>query len=295
MILIDYSQIFISSIMKQIGKNYDDEINLNDIRCTVLSNILYYKTRFERDYGKIVLCSDGRQYWRKDIFPYYKGKRKENREKSAYDWKTIFKYMSQIKKELKETFPYKLVESKRAEADDVVGVLCEYSQNNELEDSVLFSGIPQKVLIISSDKDFMQLQKFKNVSQYTPLQKRFIRTNEPEKFLKEHIIKGDSADGIPNFLSEDNIFFIDGKRQKSIMSKKLERWVKFKKPEDFCDETMLINYRRNQRLIDMSYIPEDVKKDIINEYEKPVTKKSLLDYFMKYKLKVLSQDIQNFY
>jgi hypothetical protein len=282
MIIIDYNQVAISNLMEQIGSS-KDPVDENLVRHMILNTIRNYVKKFRNDYGsEIVIACDSRKYWRKDIFEYYKASRKKTRETSGHDWTAIFDCLGTIKEELKQYSPYKVLEVPTCEADDIISVLTE---NFHAE---------QKVMIISSDKDFCQLQKFSNVIQYSPTSKKIIKENFPELHLKQLIIRGDRSDGIPNILSPDDVF-ISGTRQKPIMEAKLINWLN-QQPQEFCDEKMLINFKRNQQLIDLTFIPENLKTDILNHYheQKPKTKTEFMNYMIKYKLKNLIELLGEF-
>lgn len=253
---------------QKIDEDMTRHITLNTIRS--------YRSKYKEKYGEIVICCDNERYWRKEVFPYYKASRKINREKSKYDWHVIFSALHNIREELNLIFPYKVLNVPGAEADDIIGTLTPVYSNNE------------KILIISSDKDFLQLQKWKNVTQYSPNLNKFISTGKPLDFLKEHIIKGETSDGIPNFLSADDVLVLK-QRQKPISSKKLESWLGLE-PELFCDQQMLSRYKRNQKMIDLEYIPNEIKKSILDEYKKekvPVGNREMTNYFMEHNLKNL--------
>ena len=294
MIIIDFNQTLISSLMANIGSNPNAEINENLVRHMVLSTLLMYKRKFSEEYGNIVIACDDKNYWRKDIYPHYKANRKKTRDKSSFDWKLIFETLNKIRDEVKEFFPYIVIQVPRAEADDIIGSLVYRSQTKDLTTEGLFEE-PEKIMIVSGDKDFVQLQKFENVRQYSPMQKRFLSTDNADKFIKEHVMRGDSGDGVPNFLSDDDTFITEGKRQKSIMKKKLEVWLD-QEPEEFCDTNMLRNYHRNAQLIDLSYIPEDISLQIEEQYEAgPQSgREKLFNYFIKKQLKHLMECIKEF-
>ena len=232
MILLDLNQVMISNLMMQPGIA-SGGIDENLIRHMVLNSIRMYNVKFKDEYGDLVICADDKKYWRKDLFPYYKAARKKSREDSPYDWNLIFETLNRVRDEIRENFPYKVIQIDKTEADDVIGTIC-INYGVELRNSQ-----SEKILILSSDKDFMQLQKFANVDQYSPMAKKFLKTSEPIKFLKEHILKGDRGDGIPNILSSDDTFITEA-RQKPVTEKKLNTWVA-QKPEDFCDASMLVN------------------------------------------------------
>ena len=286
MILLDLNQVMIANLMIQIqGGKADLQEDL--IRHMVLNSIRLYRQKF-KDYGELVICADDKNYWRKDVFPYYKAHRKEDREKSDLDWKLIFETLNKVKGEIKEYFPYRVIQVSRAEADDVIGTLVNrfgvYLNNQSTE----------KVLILSGDKDFGQLQKYSNVVQFSPVTKRWVKVEDARRFLREHIMKGDRGDGIPNFLSNDSCI-VAKERQKPLASKKLNLWVD-QEPENFCNEEMLRNYKRNEELVDLDFVPESIKKEVnrqYDEYDVP-DRKGLLNYFIKKRLKLLTECIGEF-
>jgi hypothetical protein len=286
MILLDLNQVMISNLMIQIkGKS---DLNEDLVRHMVLNSIRMYRQKFVKDYGELVICCDDKNYWRKDLFPYYKAHRKEDREKSDLDWGAIFDALNNIREELKQYFPYRVIQVPRAEADDIIGVLTErYGVHLRNDDS-------EKILILSGDKDFGQLQKYVNVDQFSPITKKWIRITDPFRFLKEHIMKGDRGDGIPNFLSNDSCI-IAKERQKPLSSKKMESWIDLE-PEKFCDETMLRNYKRNEELVDLSCVPNDICNQVIQMYDKYEVpeRKGLLNYFIKKRLKLLIEHVGEF-
>jgi hypothetical protein len=282
-VLIDLNQVLIANLMQQIGSNPKIDLDENLIRHMVLNSLRSYIKQFKSKYGEIIIACDSKRSWRKDYFPFYKANRKKARDESGFDWTLIFETLGKIRQELKDNLPHKVIEVEGAEADDIIGVLTARKAQHE------------EVLILSSDKDFVQLQKYPNVIQYSPILKRFVKTDNPHKFIKEHIIKGDKGDGIPNFLSSDNVFAL-GERQKTINSKKLDEWLN-KSPEDFCiNEIMLRGYKRNQMLVDLDFIPETIQKSIVDAYENVSVgnRQKLMNYFIDKRLKNLFEVIQEF-
>ena len=286
MILVDLNQVMISNLMQQVGNNKAALLEEDLVRHMVLNSLRMYRTKFSEKFGELVICCD-KNNWRRDVFPYYKVHRKKARQESALDWNTIFSFLNSVKEDLKNKFPYKVIQVPRAEADDIIGSICaEYGQtlNNGAEE----------ILILSSDKDFGQLQKYANVQQYSPVQKKYIRINNPATFINEHILKGDRGDGVPNFLSDDDTF-INQKRQKPLTYKKLSVWNNMK-PEDFCNEKMLRGYKRNQQLIDLNFIPKDIFNKAINQFinYKCNDRSLMFNYFIDKKLKNLMEVIREF-
>lgn len=283
MIVVDMSQVMLSNIMMQLGNHTNADIEEGMVRHMVLNSLRSFKTKFGDEYGEIVIACDNKNYWRKQLFPYYKANRKKKQEASEINWKAIFECLNKIREELKHVFPYRVVDIESAEADDIIGTLCK-----------AFGNTNEKILVLSGDKDFIQLQRFNNVKQYDPVRKKYISHNNPDKFLKEHIIKGDSGDGVPNFLSPDNCLVV-GDRQKPITTKKLEIWVN-QEPERFCTELMLRNYKRNEQLIDLNMIPEHISTRIMESFNNQKGKKAnkLMDYFIANRLKNLMENIGDF-
>lgn len=287
MILIDLNQVLLSGLMAQISNQKGVELEEGLIRHMILNIIRTHVKNFKNEYGEIVLCCDNRKYWRKDFFPFYKAGRKKTREKSDLNWHLIFDMLSKFKQELKEYFPYKVIDVEGAEADDIIGTL-----------------VPQKImheniLIISSDGDFLQLQQWNQkskfqVKQYNPAQKKYILSENPLQELKEKIIRGDKGDGIPNVLSPSDCFVRDV-RQATISKPKLAKLMETNYAS-WEDETAKIGFSRNSTLIDLNNIPVDIKEKIINTYEetKPASKKNILDYFIANKLKNLMDVIEEF-
>jgi hypothetical protein len=290
MILVDLNQVSIASLMMQIkGKN--DLINEDLIRHMILNCLRSYRQKFGKDYGELVICCDDKNYWRKEIFPFYKAHRKKDRDASDLDWSLIFTILNKIREELKTHFPYKVLQVDNVEADDIIATLCKHYGAE-----MVMSSSHEKILIVSSDKDYKQLQKYVNVSQWSPTLKKMIVCSNPELYLLEHIIRGDAGDGVPNFLSDDDSIINDEKSQKKIMTAKLNVWLT-QNPEDFCtSETLKRNYHRNKAMVDMTTIPEHIEKKIIDIFDGyDINERSkMFNYFIEKRLKNLMGSIQEF-
>lgn len=288
MLLLDLNQIALSNLMMSL-KRLNNEVNENLIRHMVLTSISYNRKKFS-DYGDLVIACDDKNYWRKQIFPYYKANRKKNRDASSLDWPTIFNALNNIRDELKEYFPYRVIQVESAEADDVIATLC-------IEHGRQLGGEP--IMILSGDKDFVQLQQFSNVSQYDPVRKKNIKVPSFEDYRIEHIIRGDAGDGIPNILSEDDIFIAEG-RQRRITTKRLNEWKEGLKNGQSLDtifnDAELRNWNRNKMLIDLTQVPQNIRDEVLRQYEEQSDKNrdKLFNYFIKYKLKNLTEKIGEF-
>ena len=279
MILVDLNQVLLAGLMAQIA-NQKGKLDEHLIRHMVLNIIRTHVKNFKAEYGEVVLCCDNRKYWRKEYFPFYKANRKKTRDKSSLDWHLIFDMLTKFKAELKENFPYKVIDVEGAEADDIIGTLVPRHAPHE------------KILILSSDGDFLQLQNYPNVKQYNPSQKKYVKSENPLLELKEKIIRGDKGDGIPNMFSPSDCFVRD-LRQKPITKVILDKYL-WENVEAY-NETDKTNFARNSTLIDLTKIPPEIKEKIINTYEetKPA-KGKLLNYFIEHKLKNLMEVIEEF-
>jgi hypothetical protein len=283
MILIDLNQIVVANIMQQINISKNDELDEGFLRHMILNSIRSIKTKFGEEYGELIICSDSHNYWRKKIFPNYKANRKKTRDTSIFDWSLIFKSINKIKTEIKDNFPYKFIEIPTCEADDIIAAITKENQD-------------QKILIVSGDKDFVQLQKYKNVKQYSTITKSWIRDEDPQKYLLHKILIGDTGDGIPNFLSDDDTFVVDGKRQRRVTQKKLSQIMSCKNPDSLMTESEYRGYIRNKYLIDFEHIPEDLTKIILEEVSKPIkaTSTEVYRYLIRNGLKSLINNIGDF-
>jgi hypothetical protein len=285
MILVDLNQVLLSGLMAQISNQKNVKLEEDLIRHMVLNVLRTHIKNFKNDYGDVVLCCDNRNYWRREIFPFYKAGRKKAREKSDLDWSMIFDMLAKFKQELKENFPYRVIDVDGAEADDIIGTLAPRHVTVE------------NVLIISSDGDFLQLQKYNagkfKIKQYNPALKKFIISENPERELKEKIIRGDKGDGIPNILSPSDTF-VREIRQKVLTKEKVEIYLIQESSK--YDELAQIGYSRNKTLIDLSEIPTQIKDKIINMFDTttPAPKSKMLNYFMEKRLKNLMDVIEEF-
>jgi hypothetical protein len=285
MILVDLNQVLLSGLMAQISSQKGVKLDENLIRHMILNILRTHLKNFRNEYGEVVLCCDNKKYWRKEFFPFYKAGRKKNREKSDLDWHSIFNMLAKFKDELRENMPYKVIDVEGAEADDIIGTLAPRSVAHE------------NVLIISSDGDFLQLQRYNNdkfkIKQYNPAMKKFILSDNPLIELKEKIIRGDKGDGIPNIVSSADCFVRDI-RQTPINKTKLEKFLN-EDASQYISEAQ-VGFSRNQTLIDLSFTPVAIKDKIINNYieAKPVARSKILNYFIANKLKNLIEVIEEF-
>ena len=176
MILVDLNQVMIANMMMQIGNHQNAEIDVSMLRHMILNTLRANRKKFTSEYGELVICCDDKNYWRRQAYPYYKANRKKTRDKSEMDWNSIFQALNTIRDELKEFFPYKVIQVDTCEADDIIGVI------THEEGTVLNAGEP--ILILSGDKDYIQLHKYANVKQYDPTRKRWISNANPSRAMQ---------------------------------------------------------------------------------------------------------------
>jgi hypothetical protein len=284
MILVDMNQISLASVMMHLNITKRDSVEPGMVRHMILNSLRMYRQMFTEEYGELIICYDSKHYWRRDYYPEYKASRKKTRDSSGHDWNDIFECLNAIKEEIRENFPYKVLEVYGAEADDIIAALC---KELEFDNS--------KTLILSGDKDFVQLQKYRNVTQYSPITKKFINGVDPSEYLYEHILKGDTSDGVPNVLSPDNTF-VDGLRQKPLSKKKITQWAGPMCEHQLPNDEIKRNYQRNRKLIDLTQSPSDLHLECIKEYNdaKEGDRSKLLNYFIKNKLQELMSSIGDF-
>ena len=282
MILLDYSQIALANVIVQ--KLNDEEM----IRHMILNSIRMYNKKYRDEYGQMVICADGMNTWRKDYYPYYKANRKKGRDNSDQDWTEIFRIIHLIRQEITENLPYKVIHMEGCEADDIIAALTIETQE---------FGKDEPVMIVSSDKDFIQLQKYKNVKQFSPIQKKMVTDKNPRTYAFNHIMRGDGGDGIPNVLSADDTFVTD-KSQTPLRQTRINEWMeKSDKLREVMPEEIYRNYQRNKKLIDLSEIPDDIQTTIINTYEnqKVPMRMKVLNYLIKKRCNLLIEVVEEFY
>ena len=281
MLLVDLSSVVINAVQGAVVK---EPLSESMVRHCALSQLLYYKKKYSK-YGRPILCVDSRHYWRKDQFEFYKQNRKKARKKSKMDWDLFFEYFAKVKQELQDYVPFYYVDVNKCEADDIIAILAMKSS--------------EPVMIVSADKDMAQLQtKGKNIKQYSPMTKKLITIKSLDYNIIEHIIRGDSSDGIPNIKSDNDVFMCDDKRQKSITAVLINDALRLERTELICENKLeLEKYKRNQILIDVNHIPDNYKQDIRDEWLRVQSdgfKDKLKTYFVKFRMKLMFNKISEF-
>lgn len=283
MLLLDFSSVIIANLHAQVGIQNMKVVEEDLLRHMILNTVRAIRMKF-KEHELVIACDHGS--WRKQAFPYYKANRAKAKEATGLDWKKVFEVFGRMRSDLRDYFPYRVVEVEGAEADDVIGTLVNKFGGVDLP--MRIAG--EEVIIVSPDKDFAQLHRFGNVKQYDPIKKKFITHNEPEAYLKEHIIRGDSGDGVPNIMSDDDTFVVETKRQKPMTQKKLDAFLSVI-PEEYKK-----NHDRNTLLIDLANTPNSLREEILTVYESQAGKdrSQIFNYMIKNKLRNLMESIQDF-
>lgn len=282
MILIDYNGIAIGNVVVQ--RLAADE---NLIRHMILNSIRMYRQKFHREYGEVVIVADGAGNWRKEAYPQYKANRKKSRDESTIDWNEVFRIINTVRDEIRDNFPYKVMHQYGCEADDVIAQIALETQE---------FGKHEPVMIVSADKDFIQLQKYDNIKQFSPMTKKFVKHDNPRLYMMEHIFRGDGGDGVPNVLSDDNVF-VDGRRQSPVTKKKIDAWIQAEDLQKSMGDEVYRNYLRNKKLIDLTETPSSIKQEIINTYEsqdQSKNKSKVFNYLIQKRCKLLLESVQEF-
>ena len=282
MILVDFNQVCISNLMAQIGNHTELAVEEDLVRHMILNSLRLYKQKFGSVYGDLVIACDDKNYWRKSLFPYYKAGRKKVREESSIDWSALFEILNKVRQEVKDNLPYLVLQVESVEADDIIATVCRNTHDD--------------VLILSADKDFIQLHNDK-VIQFDPIRKKNIKVDRPDLYLKELVIRGDSGDGVPNAMSPDNAL-VDGIRQKKIMKSKVEEWVKLSWDQLLKVEELQTGIVRNKKLIDLSEIPDPIVDKILDHYYSQLNempkKINIINYFQQHRLASLMENVNDF-
>jgi len=300
MIIVDLNQVMIANLMilinrkENASKKYYLINDENFLRHMVLNSLRAINVNYRnKQWGdEMVIATDAKRSWRKEYFPFYKSHRKKFRAESDLDWVMIFGSIQKFTDEIKEFLPYPVILVDNVEADDIIGslIMHEYTKAYAHQDF-------ERYLIVSGDKDFVQLQRYGFVDQWDPPRKRWLKSDDPETFLIEHIINGDRGDGIPNMASRDDVFVTEGARQSKITKKRMEEWSRIiRNEETFTEEYLNRNFIRNKTLIDLSLTPQKYVDETLNKYNEDVgkNKSKMFEYFVDKKLVNMIERIGEF-
>ena len=284
MVLVDFNGLAIGSIMGQLSRG--EELSENLVKHIILNNLRVYRNKYpESKHGKMVIACDSYS-WRKDVFPEYKAARKANRATDKHDWPMIFDLIEDTLNDLRENFPYAVIKIDSAEADDIIGALTVHKAD--------FGG--EDVVIISADKDFIQLQQYGHVEQWSPMFNKMIKEDNPRRYLFEHLLKGDSGDGVPNANSHDDVF-TTGSRQTPMTQKAIDKyWDNRDDLEMIMKPNVYRNFMRNVQMIDLTNTPDGIREAAINMYEnyKYPPRGNILTYLIEHRMKMLIDNASEF-
>ena len=283
MILVDYSGIAMGALFARGG---GDEEPL--IRHFILNSLRMYNVKHRDEYGRMIICGDGGS-WRKDYYPEYKASRKTNRDKDSRDWDKIFNTFTNVRNEISEHLPFDVIHEFGVEADDIIATLVQETQE---------FGKHEPVMIISADKDFIQLHKHSNVKQYSPITRKMVSHEDPVLYLREHIFRGDAGDGVPNVLSSDDTFIDEDKKQTPLSKKKIQTWLDdYDNLENVMPSQAYRNYQRNKKVIDLEEIPQEVRAKILDKYNslKPTPNMKALNYLIVNRMNNLVESVGDFH
>jgi 5'-3' exonuclease len=284
MYILDYNAVAIANLHAELGRN-PGELSFDFLRHLILNSIRCYVREHKHAYGQLIIASDSKS-WRKKVFPHYKGKRAVEKQKSRINWDQIYPFVNQVFDEISTHFPYICIKVDGAEADDIIGACVTWYHENTDED----------ILILSGDKDFKQLHYSSRVRQFSPVQKRYIGVSDREKEKLELILCGDRGDGVPNILSADETFMIDGIKQKKMTQGRLEKYMSIDL-EDPDENDQYRNWKRNQKLIDLDFTPESIRDEILNTLTEQLSqprKSNVFNYLFNQQLKMLLENVSDF-
>lgn len=315
LILVDFNQIALANIFIFMGdlKNADEKEMLDICRHGIINTLISYKKKFGAEYGDLIITADAGNYWRKDVFPEYKANRYKDKEESDFNWELAWKCLNQVRDEIQAIFPWRFLRVKRCEADDIIAVLCKYSQDNEYITSGLIDE-PQPMLIISSDGDDAQLGIYENIRQWCPKKKTYLPRKSKKDlklYMVDHVVKGDTGDGVPNIFMRST-FFLDRKekeRQKTVTQKILDSFLehgidaidllpkeKDESEKDYQERLKQIRMRyvQNKTVVLFEHIPDYISESILQYYhDNPST--GTLDnvrkYFIKNRMRLLMEEL----
>lgn len=275
--------IAITSAIQSNPKTRQD-FTLSFVRHVVLSSIKNTRNQFvAAPQLETVLCCDAKTNWRKEVYPHYKANRKKIRQSMVFPWTEFSEYYEIVKQELIQVLPYKILQIERCEADDIIAVLT-HTLTSE----------GKKCIIFSADSDFAQLHN-SSVIQYSQMKRGWVNWPNPQAELLRKIISGDTGDGVPNVLSDDDTFVNPDKRQKQMRAENLKMLVEAvgEGKEDTLPIEIQTNIARNRKLIQLNKdsIPEDIWSEIVAKYtEYQVPRADLYKYLSEHNLKLIMKD-----
>ena len=240
---------------EEIDDDYDwleNKVFMKHFDETYMKNLLKFKNMYNIPYENMIVVRDCSRetIWRMNIYPEYKANRKNtcSYKNKKYNIGNIFKHIyNSLYPQLEKQYGFRIVKVENAEADDIIAVLANKIRE---EDKT------RLVVIISNDNDYLQLVNEKTL--IWSLQNKLLNTKvetTAEEILLKKILKGDESDNIPSLVGgisdrDVNEMIKD--------SRKLNQWLD-------NNEGKRLLFEENRKLIDFQYIPEEIKKSILEE------------------------------
>lgn len=255
------------SKIKTPGRNRRKEEFVTEL---IFKEMITYIAKFsiENKVDGIMVACDSPHVWRKDIFPSYKSA--SNHEDVYYD--ECIRAANLCKDFFRECTNSQILEVPRAEADDIIGVFCNESENVEN-------------IIMSSDKDFIQLLS-ETTSLYSPTQKEWRKSEDPQFDLFVKCIRGDRNDCVPSAFPKVYQTRLEKAWNDPLEMQNLVETVRKDGVKVFDALEMNLN------LIDLSCVPEWLKENIRAAIMKPPQKQfgemKMMSFFGKHNLKKFS-------
>lgn len=273
-LLIDFSHLSIRNLFadREIINNPNPEFNLH--RHQLITSLLFLIKKFNPN--EVVLGIDNKLNWRKKLYTDYKAHRKAKRDQDVFPWDAYYTYLEELIQDIKDNFPFKVIEQRYAECDDIIAILCKYSP---------FSG---ENIVVTSDKDFVQLLSLPHVKIYDPIKRKFMEEKQPKIFLEAKILMGDKSDNIPAIkprVGEKTAWKLaNNKDELDALLHDAESGKAYRK-----------NYKLNRILIDFNSIPDVIKTKVLKQYDiyemNEFGSLALTRFFKKLKLKKLASDV----
>ena len=239
-LFIDWSNLMYRCLFISIKQDPFDE-NFKLWRHIVFKCLMDDLKLFSPD--EVVVAGDGKNPWRRTIYPEYKASRGKARADVPVDFDKFFQVADEYWEELKGVFPnFKWLKHNSIEADDIVGVLVK--------------NIHKNCVAITTDKDYIQLLRFSWFRLFNPIKNEEVKSLNPKRDLDVKCICGDTSDNITGI-------------KRGIGPKRAEKLLTEGKLGDFLDsdEEAKNAYIRNRQLIDMESIPGNVQNEILEEYK----------------------------
>lgn len=223
----------------------------------VINSIYESMYRIE-DVNEVILAVDDTKSWRSVYFPRYKENRKVQRKKRTdVNWNDLFSHLNNYSVELRNSLPIKVIRTQKAEADDVIAVLC-------------MDVITQDRYIISNDEDFTQLCNIKGIKVYHPNKMEYLECEDTDMFIVEKCLLGQSKDNIFNVKTPSDwgqTPETEGKRKPGYGSKSLITTMEYGWEKWLEDNGLKNNFDRNKILMDFRKIPPSIRSNIRKRYE----------------------------